>query len=724
MNREKHGHLKSRIFMRLFLSYVVLIVAFFAVYTYSIITKSRSVYRESVEQTFQQKTDALSNWVDLQLLGAQNIISSINNSETIKALYNRIYVEKRPVDSMMFFRVQAELKNFKASSNNLGIYSVLLNFKGEKKAYAAGEVIDFQGEASLPPSTPYLGVSSVANLWNVENSANIHINKEYLIYGGPYFVTLNSSTKGSVLVLFNTGTMLNSIRDILEGFQGLGIAYGGEAILEDGILQGRQFTAQSALNKGLFYQVFVAPTAFVRPFASAEFVPLFAALLIGFAFIVATYFISKHYYLPFGSIERIIDVVRPEAKNEIQGIMDGIRNLIGERNGYRERIVTITPYAKQGMFHSILTGDVQNERLRILIDEHYIDLKLPYFMLAHANIACKSEDNASVFYRDAIGVIQRVCQGSSNEDTQIDCYKKDAQNVFIIVNSNQDRAIENTFFELHKRLRKEIGDLNCEITLGVGQVESDLSRLSEACKDAEHALGRMLVGGRNSIYFYEKETSSGAKPYYFPKDAVKRLARDFKEENQKDLKAFLQELYDKNIREADISPSHIRLMIDELHIAALNALQSVSGVNTTRIQIERMRDAATIDEVFVYYEAVFEEACRQLAQLLDSDQNVRALKEEIVAYMNERYADPDLSLNSLADHFGVSTKYICLVCKECLNSTFLQYVREKQIRRAAELLKTTGESLESIAIQCGFTNMLTFRRNFKVVMGMNPSDYR
>ena len=32
--------------------------------------------------------------------------------------------------------------------------------------------------------------------------------------------------------------------------------------------------------------------------------------------------------------------------------------------------------------------------------------------------------------------------------------------------------------------------------------------------------------------------------------------------------------------------------------------------------------------------------------------------------------------------------------------------------------------LEDIAQQCGFTNLLTFRRNFKAVMGMNPSDFR
>ena len=41
-----------------------------------------------------------------------------------------------------------------------------------------------------------------------------------------------------------------------------------------------------------------------------------------------------------------------------------------------------------------------------------------------------------------------------------------------------------------------------------------------------------------------------------------------------------------------------------------------------------------------------------------------------------------------------------------------------------QLLQTTDLSLEEISEQCGFTNLLTFRRNFKASMGINPSDYR
>ena len=131
----------------------------------------------------------------------------------------------------------------------------------------------------------------------------------------------------------------------------------------------------------------------------------------------------------------------------------------------------------------------------------------------------------------------------------------------------------------------------------------------------------------------------------------------------------------------------------------------------------------TIEEIFSYYKNVFDIAVQQLSADTDAD-NPDELEERVCNYIDSRYCDPDLSLNALADRFGVSTKVIGTICKKRYGKTFLQYVREKQIGRAAELLKTTEKTLEEISQQCGFINVLTFRRNFKAVIGVNPSDFR
>ena len=93
-------------------------------------------------------------------------------------------------------------------------------------------------------------------------------------------------------------------------------------------------------------------------------------------------------------------------------------------------------------------------------------------------------------------------------------------------------------------------------------------------------------------------------------------------------------------------------------------------------------------------------------------------------YIETHYCDADLSLQSLTDRFNVSNKYLSLLCKERFGVTYLQYIQTKRIHKAAELLRDKQYSLTEVSTMCGYTNQLTFRRNFKSIIGENPSSYQ
>ena len=164
-------------------------------------------------------------------------------------------------------------------------------------------------------------------------------------------------------------------------------------------------------------------------------------------------------------------------------------------------------------------------------------------------------------------------------------------------------------------------------------------------------------------------------------------------------------------------------MLDELYWTIRKAVRNAYDLSTIHVRMEPIRDAATVEEIFAYYRQVFS-ACLEEAPSGDAEEKERSLEDEICQYLEEHLYDPELSLNSAAAQFGVSTKMIGLICRKKYNQTFLNYVRDRQIHHAAELLRETDLSLEEIAAQSGFTNILTFRRNFKAVMGVNPSEYR
>ena len=399
----------------------------------------------------------------------------------------------------------------------------------------------------------------------------------------------------------------------------------------------------------------------------------------------------------------------------------GVRSLIGERNGYRERMITITPYARQGMIQSLLSGDVEHQQLEVITDEQFVGLRKAYFMVAVVNVAA-GEMSAQQF-RDAQELIAHACRELSTEESTLVCCTKNAQNLFVIINSDDGEGMEALFYRMYQSCVEALDDPRFAVTLGVSRLESDIQALRDACTDAEQALGQMMTGGRSSVYFHEDVQDKAQRRYYFPRDAHKRIVRGLKEGNLPDLEAMLGEIYRCNAQEAELPVSELRLMVEELHVTIRNALRDVFDLSTTHIQIERIREAATLEEIFAYYRTVLATAISQRGELPDAGEE-RALEGKLCAYIEANFCDPALSLNAVAEHFGVSTKMVGLICKEVYGKTFLQCVRDLQIQHAVHLLQTTENTLEEIALQCGFTNLLTFRRNFKAVMGMNPSDYR
>ena len=185
----------------------------------------------------------------------------------------------------------------------------------------------------------------------------------------------------------------------------------------------------------------------------------------------------------------------------------------------------------------------------------------------------------------------------------------------------------------------------------------------------------------------------------------------------------LEEIYRKNW-DMGGNPEMYRGLIDDLHLTVIKTLREITELNTVHISVEKYRGLATLQEVFDYYKAALCSIADSLHEQGKRVQEDSRLEDEILAYIDENCYDSELSLQRISEHFKVSSKYLSLLCKKRYDMTYLQYIQDKRIRRASQLLLEKQYSLSEIAQMCGYTNQLTFRRNFKSIMGTNPSDYR
>ena len=93
-------------------------------------------------------------------------------------------------------------------------------------------------------------------------------------------------------------------------------------------------------------------------------------------------------------------------------------------------------------------------------------------------------------------------------------------------------------------------------------------------------------------------------------------------------------------------------------------------------------------------------------------------------YMQEHFAEPELSMTAIAESLGMSTARLSLSFREKMGMTPSDYLALLRCDRARELLTTTEMTIREISGQVGYYDPGSFIRRFKQVTGETPLQYR
>lgn len=99
------------------------------------------------------------------------------------------------------------------------------------------------------------------------------------------------------------------------------------------------------------------------------------------------------------------------------------------------------------------------------------------------------------------------------------------------------------------------------------------------------------------------------------------------------------------------------------------------------------------------------------------------LKEKLEHIIDKEYYNPEFNLAMLADEINVQEKKLYRDFKKMFGVSFSSYLEILRIQSAQELLKK-GSSVQDVAEAVGYSSDYSFRRAFKRVIGVTPSDYQ
>ena len=143
--------------------------------------------------------------------------------------------------------------------------------------------------------------------------------------------------------------------------------------------------------------------------------------------------------------------------------------------------------------------------------------------------------------------------------------------------------------------------------------------------------------------------------------------------------------------------------MSDYYIQQLDDIKSISGV-------EKLHDAMVTD---------FATKMR----MTDTQIKVSGPVQNALNYIYIHRNDP-VSVEDVAESVGVSSGYLSRVFKKEVGVSVSEYVRQKKIETATNLLKYSPYSMVDIANRLSFSSQSHFIQTFKKVIGTTPLKYR
>lgn len=111
--------------------------------------------------------------------------------------------------------------------------------------------------------------------------------------------------------------------------------------------------------------------------------------------------------------------------------------------------------------------------------------------------------------------------------------------------------------------------------------------------------------------------------------------------------------------------------------------------------------------------------------LLDDvgDERPNLLTDEVLRYIDANFTSP-VTATSLAEHCFYNPAYLGRVFKTVYGKGLKEYLREKRLSLAMELLESTSLSIDEICSRVGYASKALFYKNFKELYGKAPGEFR
>lgn len=204
--------------------------------------------------------------------------------------------------------------------------------------------------------------------------------------------------------------------------------------------------------------------------------------------------------------------------------------------------------------------------------------------------------------------------------------------------------------------------------------------------------------------------------YYFPDQLREMIFDAVKKGNLKQVKSILKVLQVENFDTRQLTSNQERQFLEEMYLIMLH-LKNEDFISEEEIEPDRNMPGQ--DKFYYYVQKIFAACMQRTEQALSQKEKI---KQELITFVDENYMDSNLCLAMAASHFQLTESYFSYLFKKNYGVNFSSYLEHKRIEQAKLFILENGHSMEEVARLVGYNSSHVFRRAFRKVTGCNPSD--
>ena len=276
--------------------------------------------------------------------------------------------------------------------------------------------------------------------------------------------------------------------------------------------------------------------------------------------------------------------------------------------------------------------------------------------------------------------------------------------------------VERIYLRMRSVLEKKMG---IYLTIGVSRCRSQLE--GKETSEARQALKQRIIYGKANIYFYEDIRILGEQE--FPVSQLHLLEQYIEHNEIFKVKNLVQEIFSEELVKK-YGSAYLRIM----WIRILNLLlhhYERRGRNAAEIE-KMLQNYNLLDRIQSLQEIrqkIIEMVMECVSTESVADANARSKIQMAIGYIQEHFAE-NLTVNVLAEHYGMSPNYFSSMFKKEMSRSAVNYITELRINQARELLYHSELSVVDISNKVGYEDSQYFVRVFKKYLGMTPLQYR